>query len=130
MGSQTKVKSGLVVEALPDGGCLIVDEAESRSHALRAEAATVWHALERGTDPTDLVSVTKLGREIVEAALAELEGAGLVEVEQAGSSRREWLARAATVAGAAAGLKLVETIATPSPAAAQTGTDSSDGPPV
>jgi hypothetical protein len=124
-----KVKSGLVVEALPDGGCLIVDERQNQSHALRAEAAAVWHALERGTDPDELVSVTKLGREIVEAALVELEGAGLVEVEPVGSSRREWLARAATVAGAAAGLKLVETIATPSPAAAQTGSDSTDGAP-
>ena len=130
MGSQAKVKSGLVVETLPDGGCLIVDESENRSHALRAEAAAVWHALERGSDAEDLVAVTKLGREIVEAALVELEGAGLVVVEQVGSSRREWLARAATVAGAAAGLKLVETIATPSPAAAQTGRDSDDSGPV
>lgn len=112
-------KTGLVYEALPDGGCLIVDENEKMSHALRPEAAAVWQASEQVSDPRELARVTGLELSTVEAALAELEAAKLVVLSE-GSSRREWLARAATVAGAAVGLKLVETIATPSPAAAQT----------
>jgi hypothetical protein len=112
-------KNGLVVEALPDGGCLIVDESEHQSHALRPEAAAVWRATEQSSDPGELARATGLERSTVEAALAELEAAKLLVLAE-GSSRREWLARAATVAGAVVGLKLVETIATPSPAAAQT----------
>ncbi|HUP23483.1 MAG TPA: hypothetical protein VNB06_11145 [Thermoanaerobaculia bacterium] len=121
-----KLKNGLVVEGLPDGGCLIVDESEKQSHALRPEAASVWHSLEQGTvEVGEIATATGLEAEVVEAALAELEGAGLLESE-AGSSRREWLARAATVAGAAVGLKLIETVVTPSPAAAQSLPDEQD----
>ena len=112
-------KTGLVYEALPDGGCLIVDENEKKSHALRPEAAAVWLASEQVSDSRELARMTGLELSTVEAALAELEAAKLVVLSE-GSSRREWLARAATVAGAAVALKLVETIATPSPAAAQT----------
>jgi hypothetical protein len=123
-----KIKSGLVVERLPDGGCLIVDESEQQSHALGAEAGGVWRCLEGAaaeahTDLGRIALAAGVGTEVVEATLIELEAAGLVE-RQSGSSRRQWLARAATVAGAAVGLKLIETIATPSPAAAQSLPDS------
>jgi hypothetical protein len=118
-----KVRSGLLVEALPDGGCLVVDEVSHQSHALGAEAAAVWRCVEEGRDQVAAIAATSgLGTDVVEAALAQLESAGLLEVE-GGSSRREWLSRAATVAGAAAGLKLIETIATPTPAAAQSQVD-------
>jgi hypothetical protein len=114
-----KLRSGLVVEKLPDGGCLIVDESAKQSHALRPEAAAVWRSLERGaTDAAAVAAETTLGAELVESALAELEAARLLEVE-GGASRREWLSRAAAVAGAAVGMKLIETIVTPTPAAAQ-----------
>jgi hypothetical protein len=114
-----KIRMGLVVEALPEGGCLVVDESSKQSHALGAEATAVWRCLEGGVDEVVAIAAsTGLAGDVVEAALGQLAAAGLIEVES-GSSRREWLARAATVAGAAAGLKLIETIATPTPAAAQ-----------
>jgi hypothetical protein len=114
-----KLKSGLVVEALPDGGCLIVDEAEKKSHSLRPEAALVWRSLESGVAETELPAATGLEPAVVATALSQIDEAGLLAGETAESSRREWLVRAAAVAGAAVGLKLVETIVTPSPAAAQ-----------
>lgn len=114
-----KPKSGLIVEALPEGGCLVVDETAQKSHALSAEAAKVWRCLQQGTgEPANIAAVSGVAPDVVEATLVQLAAADLFEVES-GSSRREWLARAATVVGAAAGLKLVETIATPSPASAQ-----------
>ena len=122
-----KLKSGLVVEELPDGGCLIVDESMQQSHSLSPEAAAVWRSLGEGAgDVEALAQATRLQPEIVAAALSQLEQAGLLTADAAGSSRREWLARAATVAGAAVGLKLIETIATPSPAAAQSLIDGGD----
>ena len=117
-------KQGLIVEALPDGGMLVIDEARNQSHALAPRAASVLRCLERGaTDPAEIATAVSLEPAAVAAVLAELGSAGLIE-EREGTSRREWLARAATVAGAAAGIKLVETIAIPSPAAAQSGRDS------
>jgi hypothetical protein len=114
-----KVKSGLVIEALPEGGSLVVDESSQQSHALAPEAARVLRSVEQGLgDVAAIARETSLEPSLVEAALGELARVGLIE-EEAGSSRREWLARAAAVAGAAVGLKLVETIATPSPASAQ-----------
>jgi hypothetical protein len=115
-----KIKVGLVIEELPDGGSLILDEGERKSHALRPEAAAVWRQLEQGKhEIAAIAKATGLDAALVESAMSEIVEAGLVETETAGSSRREWLARAAAVAGAAVGLKLVETIVTPSPAAAQ-----------
>ena len=117
-------KQGLIVEALPDGGMLVIDEARNQSHALAPQAASVLGCLERGTSELhEIASAVSLEVAAVEAVLAELAAAGLIE-ENDGSSRREWLARAATVAGAAVGLKLVESIAVPSPAAAQSDRDS------
>jgi hypothetical protein len=115
-----KIGSGLVIEDLPDGGCLILDERGHQSHALRSEAAAVLRQIEQGTTEVAAISLaTRLDAGLVEAALADLAAAGVLELDASGPSRREWLARAATVAGAVVGLKLVETIVTPSPAAAQ-----------
>jgi hypothetical protein len=121
------LKSGLVVEALPDGGCLVVDESAQQSHALSAEAAKIWRCLEDGAvEVAGIAAATGLKSDVVEAGMLQLEAAGLLEVA-AGSSRRDWLARAAMVAGAAVGLVLVETIATPTPAAAQSLQDDGGG---
>jgi DNA-binding IclR family transcriptional regulator len=118
-----KTKNGLVVETLPEGGCLILDESTQMSHALQPEAAAVWACLERGVaDPPAIARETALPTETVEVALAQIAECGLLENEGS-SSRRQLLSRAATVAGAAAALKLVESIATPTPAAAQSQTD-------
>jgi hypothetical protein len=114
-----RIQRGLVVEQLPDGGCLIVDEGNQQSHALAAEAAKVWRCLQHGTfEVGAIVVATGLDATTVEATLAELETAKLIELESVGS-RRQLLARAALFTGVAVGLKLVDTIATPSPAAAQ-----------
>jgi DNA-binding IclR family transcriptional regulator len=119
-----KIKSSLTIEQLPEGGCLILDESAQMSHALRPEAAAVWRCLERGVaDPGELARETALPTETVDMALAQIAECGLLE-DDASSSRRQLLSRAATVAGAAAALKLVESIATPAPAAAQSREDS------
>jgi hypothetical protein len=121
-----KTKSGLVVEQLPEGGCLILDEGAQTSHALRPEAAAVWGCLERGlADPGEIAAETALPTETVEVALAQIAECGLLE-DDASSSRRQLLSRAATIAGAAAALELVESVATPTPAAAQSPVDTDD----
>lgn len=58
-------------------------------------------------------------------SLSQLAAADLLSEEE-GASRRQILSRAATIAGAAVGLKLIETIATPAPAAAQSFQDGQD----
>jgi DNA-binding IclR family transcriptional regulator len=118
-----KIKTSLIVEQLPEGGCLILDESTQMSHALQPEAAAVWRCLERGvSDAGAIADETALPTETVDAALAQIAECGLL-VDDASSSRRQLLSRAATVAGAAAALKLVESIATPTPAAAQSEVD-------
>lgn len=120
-----KAKEGLVVESLCEGGCLIVDEAAGKSHALQAEAAAVWTCVRDGIDdPQAIAERTALAPGTVDRALAELADCELVEATS-GASRREILSKAAAIAGAAAGLKMIESIATPTPAAAQSFSDSS-----
>jgi hypothetical protein len=122
-----KIKDSLTVEQLPEGGCLILDEGAEMSHALQPEAAAVWRCLERGlSDPSAIARETALPAETVDAALAQMVESGIVE--ETGSSRRELLARAAAVAGAAAGLQLIESVATPTPAAAQSQPDFDGAP--
>lgn len=119
-----RVKQGLIVETMNDGGCLIVDEAAGRSHALQPEAATVWACLEQGVDrPDDIVETASLDAETVHRALIELAECELIESDDR-ASRRDVLSKAAAVAGAAAGLELVHSIVTPTPAAAQSERDS------
>jgi hypothetical protein len=117
------VKQGLIVENLPEGGCLVLDESAGKSHALRPEAAVVWTCLTAGVDdPATISERTSLDAETVHRALIELAECDLVESAPA-ASRRQLLSRAATIAGAAAGLKLIESVATPTPAAAQSNVD-------
>ena len=114
-----------VVENLADGGRLLVDGDAEKSHALSPEAAAVWSCLEEGSFDRDrIVAQTSLDGETVDRALAEFAECGLLDTGSA-SSRRELLSRAAAIAGAAAGLKLVESVATPTPAAAQSLVDDS-----
>lgn len=122
-----KLKSAVIVETLDDGGCLIVDEDAQQSHALGPEAAAVWSCLESGTFEREAIAAqTSLGLDTVDRALGALAETDLLEAESA-SSRREILTRAATIAGAAAGLQLIETVATPTPAAAQSEPDTIPG---
>ncbi|HVS14779.1 MAG TPA: twin-arginine translocation signal domain-containing protein [Thermoanaerobaculia bacterium] len=121
-----KAKSSLILEQLPEGGCLIVDEGGQQSHALDADAAAIWACVERSVTATDAIAAeTGLDADTVTAALARFVEAGLVEVAS-DRSRRELLSRAAAVAGAAAGLALIQSIGTPPPAAAQSPTDEVD----
>jgi hypothetical protein len=121
-----KTKSSLIVEKLEDGGCLIVDGEAEQSHALDSQAAAVWSCLENGVfERTAIAAKTALDTDTVDRALAELAELGLLVPESA-SSRRELLSRAAAITGAAAGLKLVESVATPTPAAAQSSRDGID----
>ncbi len=122
-------KSGLIVEELPGGGYLVLDEAAGLSHALKPDAAKVWASLEDARSEEEIAERTGLDAGVVHTAVAELRTAGLLEGGDGGTSRRELLTKAAVVAGAAAALTLIDTIATPSPAAAQSGTDNEDDTP-
>lgn len=114
-----KIKSSLMTEYLADGGALVVDEHAQLSHALEPQAAEVWTCLEQGTTETAAIA-EKTGRSEAEVdeALAQIHTAGLLETSE-GDSRREFLKRAAGLAGAAAGLTLIQSAATPTPAEAQ-----------
>lgn len=114
-----KTKSHLITEELPEGGALVVDEKAQLSHALEPQAAAVWACLEQGATETAAIA-EKTGRTEAEVdeALAQIHAVGLLETAE-GDSRREFLKRAAGLAGAAAGLTLIHSVATPKPAAAQ-----------
>lgn len=122
-----KIKSPLIVEKLEDGGCLVVDEDAQQSHALGPQAAAVWACLESETfDRNAIAAETSLDRDTVDRALAELTETGLL-VPDSDATRREILSRAAAIVGAGAGLALIDSVATPTPAAAQSPDDSGDG---
>jgi hypothetical protein len=118
----------LVVEGLPEGGLLVMEPDGGRSHTLNAAASVVFEAWRAGEhDVAALAAKVAASTElpadegIVHTALARLKDAGLVreEIPQPSLesvSRRRLLRLAA---GAAFALPLVETIVTPSPAAAQ-----------
>lgn len=123
-----QVVRDLVVENLPEGGLLVMEPDGGKSHTLNAAAAVVfeaWRAGERDVETlaAKVATATELPADegIVHTALARLKDAGLVrdEIPQPSLesvSRRRLLKLAA---GAAFALPLVETIVTPSPAAAQ-----------
>jgi hypothetical protein len=118
----------LVVEVLPEGGLLVMEPDGGRSHTLNAAAAVVFEAWRAGEQDVaalaaKVAAATDLPADegIVHTALARLKDAGLVreEIPQPSLesvSRRRLLRLAA---GAAFALPFVETIVTPSPAAAQ-----------
>lgn len=118
----------LVVESLPDGGLLVIDPGAGRSHTLNAAAAAVWKAWSEGVRDLPELAARVAGASelpadegIVHSALGQLKDARLIteEVPQPSLesvSRRRLLKLAA---GAAFALPFIETIVTPSPAAAQ-----------
>lgn len=118
----------LVVESLPEGGLLVMQSDGGKSHTLNAAAAVVFEAWRAGEHDVAALAAkvaasTDLPADegIVHTALARLKDAGLVreEIPQPSLesvSRRRLLKLAA---GAAFALPFVETIVTPSPAAAQ-----------
>jgi hypothetical protein len=118
----------LVVESLPEGGLLVMEPEAGRSHTLNAAASVVWQAWSGGERDVAalaarIAAATELPADegIAHTALARLKDAGLVreEIPQPSLesvSRRRLLKVAA---GLALALPLVETIVTPSPAAAQ-----------
>jgi hypothetical protein len=120
----------LVVESLPEGGLLVMEPEAGRSHTLNAAASVVWQAWGEGERDVAalaarIAAATELPADegIAHTALARLKDAGLVreEIPQPSLesvSRRRLLKVAA---GLALALPLVETIVTPSPAAAQSG---------
>lgn len=119
---------GFVVESLPEGGLLVMEPEAGRSHTLNAAASVVWQAWGEGERDVAalaarIAAATELPADegIAHTALARLKDAGLVreEIPQPdleSVSRRRLLKVAA---GLALALPLVETIVTPSPAAAQ-----------
>lgn len=122
-----KVRSELIVEDLPDGGLLIVDPIRHRSHTLSSEAGQIWSALAAvDCDPARLAATTGHPQDLVDSVLARFVDQRLVAM--AAEPRREFLRRAATVAGAAAGLALVQSIATPNPIQAQSQTKKKANP--
>lgn len=88
---------GLVVNKLPDGSTVIVDRGRETVFALNAAAGAAWEACNH---PTTLSGVTeemqrslggKVTKEIVEAAILQLQEKNLVKTSSALPNRRQFI---------------------------------------
>ncbi len=110
----------LLVEELGDE-LLLYDQRNDRVHCLSSAAGKVWRACDGKTSVEQLGSALKLDSGLVDQALGELEGHGLLDGEPAsGVTRREATMRLAKIGAAAAAAPLISSIAAPTPAMAAT----------
>lgn len=117
-------RTDIIVQALGDG-VLVYDEQRDAAHSLNAAAAVVYEHADgtRSVDELAIVLGERLGvprdGALVEVALRELQGAGLLEapaVQVRGVSRRELVRRLGI---AAAALPIVVSVGAPTPLMAQ-----------
>lgn len=108
----------LLVEELGDE-LLVYDQRDDQVHCLSSAAGRVWRACDGLTSVEQLGGVLGLESGVVDQALGELEGCGLLEGEAGdGVTRREATGRLAKLGAAAAAAPLVYSIAAPTPALA------------
>jgi len=123
----TSRQTGLLIEQVGDD-TIVYDETRKRAHSLNRTAATVWRHCDGRRSLSQIAEVlsTELGaaadESVVQYALDRLEDAHLLEGGANGGSqrmsRRDALRRV-TIAGAVIAVPVVLSIASPTPAMAQ-----------
>jgi len=120
--------TGILTEQVGDE-LVVYDSVSRRAHCLSADAAAVWGLCDGRRSPADIAGELGAAAARVEAALAELGDAGLLEsipVAGSGMSRRAAARRFAAVGVGALTAPLLYSVAIPRAAAAMSGTT---GPP-
>lgn len=105
--------TGVVVERIDDE-LVIYDQRSQTAHSLSAAAASVWEHCDGQRLSVEIAGELSLEPEMVERALGELRGCGLLEgstSEAPGYSRREATVRLAKIGGAAFAAPLIYSVA-------------------
>jgi hypothetical protein len=111
----------LVVEELGDE-LLVYDQVQDHAHSLGAAATRVWRACDGESSAKDLSVKLGLDEDTVVRALEQLDQCYLLDhgPGSPGLTRRDMTFKTAKLAGAAASLPMIVSIAAPAPAMAAT----------
>jgi hypothetical protein len=111
----------LIVEELGDE-LLVYDQVQNHAHSLGATAARVWRACDGETSAEVLSGELGLDSDTVARALEQLDQCNLLDhgPDSGAMTRRDVTFKTAKLAGAAASLPMIVSIAAPAPAMAGT----------
>jgi hypothetical protein len=111
---------GVLAERVADE-LVVYDQQSQMGHCLSATAASVWERCDGSLLPAEIAVALSLEPTVVERAVDELRGCGLLDegpVVEGGYSRREAAVKFAKVGGAAFMAPLIYSVAIPQAAAA------------